>query len=142
MIGTWKGLYKYDDKNIPKITGFEFTYFTIQITEFDGRSFNGIVTDDAETGGMHGTGTIDGNVDLSNIYFEKRMEIRYTINTITKTRKISNAAHPIIVYKGELNVDQTAGRGTWKIRSKIRLLWGFIPVRLGGTGTWQMTKVN
>jgi hypothetical protein len=139
MIGSWKGIYRFDNENIQKIRGYDETEFEIIIEKFDGKSFTGKVFDDEKTGGMKGTGEIVGNVENNQIYFEKAMPLNCQINS--KGLEYSEKRHPTIYYYGKLSDNGEKFEGIWKFKKKLGFLFYIIPIIYRpGKGTWKMEQ--
>lgn len=139
MIGTWKGNYKYNNKVVQKIIGFDNTGFTIRIDKFDGENFEGIVNDDTETGGMKDSGKIIGTVKNNKIQFKKFMPKNRIIVSAIETRTVPEKKHPTLYYYGTFSKDKNQISGNWKFKRKFTLLFGFIPFLFSpGNGTWKM----
>jgi len=145
MQGTYKGFYKYDRKVHQEAIGFGKTYFTIIITETTENKFAGTVEDDVFTGGMHGTGTINGELNGSTISFTKQMPkamaIVFDSKGTGKRKEMSYRKHPTIFYTGT-QIKSGKYAGTWKIKPGISvgILWFFIGLK--ATGIWEMTKAD
>ncbi|MXN89655.1 hypothetical protein GR160_00300 [Flavobacterium sp. Sd200] len=139
MQGTWKGYYRYEKETIRDIVGFEQTNYTITITSFNGKNFEGIVNDDIETGGMEGTGKIIGTLIDNKITFEKFMpKASVIINTDGELKK-TNKKHKTLYYSGKISDTKKEIMGTWRFNLSLILLFGFIPIIYRpGKGTWSM----
>ena len=118
--GKYHGFYQYDDKKHEKLREFDKTYFTIEITNSNGKQFNGWVEDDILTGGMEGKGAISGEIKQNRIYFVKQMPYqglflkdtiaeKYQLE-IDKTRK-----HPPVYYEGNA-INTNNYKGKWNFR--------------------------
>ena len=141
MIGSWKGIYRYEDENIQKTLGFDETEFEIIIEQFDGKKFTGKVFDDENTGGMKGTGNIVGRVENNQIYFEKAMPLNCQLTS--NGLKYSEKRHPIIYYYGKLSNNGEKFEGIWKFKNKLRFLFYFIPIiYCPCKGIWKMEQKN
>ncbi len=139
---TWDGYYRHGNELIRKKTGFEQTNFSIVIDAFDGKNFTGTVTDDSITGGMPGTGKIEGEIQENSLDFVKLMPQQVTIDR-NGNRQITSQKHPPIYYSGTLSEDGYSITGKWKFTYKVAFLLGFIPFPYRpGKGTWQMRKKN
>jgi len=145
MHGTYKGFYKYDRKVHREAIGFGKTYFTIIITETSRNKFAGTVEDDVFTGGMHGLGTISGEINERTISFTKQMpkamSIVFDRSGTGKRKEMSHRKHSPIYYTGtEIKTGKYAG--TWKIKAGISagILWFIMGIKT--TGTWEMTKAD
>jgi hypothetical protein len=75
QIVNWTGYYSFLNPKINASRGFEQTYFNIEILTVDKNQFAGTVTDDLSTGGMKGTGEINGKFDGNRIEFTKGMPV-------------------------------------------------------------------
>ncbi|MBL7733147.1 MAG: hypothetical protein JNM88_18390 [Chitinophagaceae bacterium] len=138
MKGTWIGFYKYDRERAQKTIGFEKTFFTLIIHAFDGKKFEGSVTDDTESGGMEGEGKIAGQIINNTVTFQKHMP-RATFLFKDGSRKITNRKHPTIYYSGTLSQDGREISGSWKIKTQIAFLFGIIPFPYNPHGgCWSM----
>ena len=136
MQGTYKGIYKYDKH--PKIERINNgTIFTLMITEYNGISFKGTVTDDIQSGGTKGEGMIEGTIKNGRIEFVKQMPV---MNLMTKKgiRLEVPQKHKLVYYSGVLN--RETFEGGWKIKSGITFNKYFIAIGTGTTGTWKMIK--
>ncbi|RZJ98983.1 MAG: hypothetical protein EOO46_23105 [Flavobacterium sp.] len=139
MIGTWNGNYRYDNKVVLEIIGFDTTGFTIIIEKFDGENFEGIVNDDVQSGGMRETGEIIGKIKKDSIYFKKLMPKNRIILSPFETRTIPEKEHPTLYYSGIFTNDKASVSGSWKFKRKFTLYFGFIPALYRpGKGTWEM----
>ena len=138
MIGTWTGYYKYNKEAAQKAMGFDRTFFTIVIHSFDGKKFEGTVTDDTATGGMEGQGIISGEIDNRNVSFRKFMP-KQTYVLKDGSRKVFDSKHPAIYYSGTVSDNGNNMRGHWKIKAQVLLVFGFIPFPFKPQhGTWSM----
>ncbi|MCA0399084.1 MAG: hypothetical protein LCH51_16930 [Bacteroidetes bacterium] len=138
MKGTWIGSYKYDEGEAQKAIGFEKTYFTIIIHTFNGKEFEGSVTDDKESGGMEGEGKIVGEIKNNTVSFQKQMPIA-TFAFKNGSRKIMDRRHPALYYSGTISQDGKEMKGIWKFRTQIAFLFGIIPFPyIPHKGTWNM----
>ncbi len=143
MIGNWLGFYRYNNKHIQKIKGFDKTYFSLTINSFDGNNFKGTVTDDTSTGGMEGTGEVIGNIENEKIFFRKFMHKKTFIIDTKGTRKISDVPHPTLYYSGTFTPDKMEINGDWKFNYTIGFLFGFIPIPYRpAKGTWNIHLVK
>jgi hypothetical protein len=139
MIGTWNGYYKYKDKIAQKSVGVDLTYFKIIIRSFDGKDFNGTVTEDLSTGGMEGEGVIIGEVNNNRILFKKLMPKRGILNS-DGTKKMIDKPHPTIYYPGTISPDKKHIEGNWEFKWQIIYAFGFIPIPVKpSAGVWSMT---
>lgn len=140
MKGNWIGFYKYQDEKLQKAVGFEKTGFAIKIDFFEENKFSGTVTDDSETGGMRGTGTIKGEIKNSKITFVKQMPFGSTLDR-EGNREFTEKKHAKLYYIGTWNSDKSKIVGQWKFRYKIGFLFGFIPIPYRpGNGDWEMKR--
>jgi hypothetical protein len=141
MLGTWKGYYKYNNQAIQKSAGLDRTYFTIHIHSFDGKKFEGSVTDDADSGGMEGEGKIIGQIEDTTVSCRKYMP-KNTYIFKDGTKKVFDGKHPTIYYSGTISDNGNKMEGRWKIKRQFIFLFGFIPfpIKAGG-GTWSMQLV-
>lgn len=138
MKGTWIGFYKYDKESAQKTIGFEKTPFTMIIHTFDGKEFEGFVTDDIENGGMEGEGKIVGHILNNAVAFQKHMP-KATIAFRDGSRKIMNRKHPTIYYSGTISQDGKEMTGNWKFKTQIAFLFGIIPFPYNpNRGSWAM----
>lgn len=144
--GKYHGFYQLDDERYGKLRGFDKTYFTIEISDFDGLQFKGWVEDDISTGGMEGKGDISGEIIGSKIFFVKRMPYLGQLFE-DKTSggyglKIDKTAkHPPIYYNG-IETENNHYKGKYNFRYfgiNIRILIWLKRIKTGGT--WEMTKV-
>ena len=140
--GSWKGQYKYDDKSIQNVIGFEQTNFEIEIISTNDESFTGTVQDDLTTGGTRGVGEIIGKVNGMRVEFVKQMPIMSLIVNKRGTRKILNQKHRKIYYIGSLSDDGKRVSGRWKF--KFGFIWtGMLPrIGLPTKGTWTMSRAE
>jgi len=135
MQGTYKGTYTYHKH--PRLMGQE-TKFTIIITDCDGTSFTGTVTDDVENGGSRGEGTIKGSIKNDKIEFIKQMPIM-TLGTKDGKRIEVAKKHRPVDYSGTFIGDTF--EGDWKIKRGMIFNTFLIAFGIGTTGTWKMAKV-
>jgi hypothetical protein len=145
MQGIYKGFYKYDKAVNQEAIGFGKTYFTLIISGVKDNKFSGTVEDDVFTGGMHGIGTINGEVNGNNISFTKQMpksmSIVFDRSGTGKRKELSHRKHPTIFYTGH-EIKNGKFAGTWKIKPGISvgILWFIMGMKT--TGTWEMTKAD
>lgn len=136
MKGTWIGTYKYVGH-----PNFEFnereTLFTIIITEYDGVNFKGTITDNLESGGTKGEGTIIGRVRNGKIEFVKHMPIM-TLSTKDGNRIEIFKKHKPIYYSG--NLSNGSFEGKWKIKGGIVFNKTIVGIAVRTTGEWKMHK--
>ena len=132
MQGTYKGTYTYHKHH--RLMGQE-TKFTIIITDYDGTSFTGTVTDDVENGGTKGEGTIKGSIKNGKIEFIKQMPVM-TLGTQDGKRIEVPKKHRPVNYSGTLigNVFE----GDWKIKRGMIFNKFVIAFGIGTTGIWKM----
>lgn len=139
MTGTWVGYYKYNKEYMQKSMGADKTNFTIIIHSFDGKKFNGVVSDEITSGGMEGEGKIFGIIDSNRVRFQKLMP-KNTLIFKSGERITTDRKHPTLYYSGTISPNETHMEGTWKFKWKIDFLFGIIPIPYKpGTGTWSMT---
>lgn len=137
MKGNWIGSYKYDKEKAQKAIGFEKTSFIIVIHAFDGKEFEGSVTEDTESGGM-GEGKVVGEIKNHTVSFQKQMP-RATFAFKDGSRKIIERKHPAIYYSGTISQDGKEMKGNWKFKTQIAFLFGIIPFPYNPhKGTWSM----
>ena len=141
----YKGFFQYDHAAYGKLRGIDKTYFTIEVTDFDGHKFNGWVEDDMLTGGMEGRGTVSGAIYSNGILFVKNMPFMGLLvkdangnysTKVDKTRK-----HKPIYYDG-VEAGSDHYRGTWDFKYGILihiLLW-IKGIKTGGK--WEMSKIK
>jgi hypothetical protein len=141
----YKGFFQFHHAAYGKLRGFEKTYFTICVTDFDGHKFNGWIEDDMLTGGMEGRGTVSGAIYSDGILFVKNMPYMGLLvkdgngsysSKVDKTRK-----HMPIYYDG-VEAENEQYKGTWNFKYGILvhiILW-LKGIKTGGT--WEMSKEN
>jgi len=116
MIGQYEGFYKYDNERIQQSLSRDKTIFYLDISEFDGNEFYGMVRD--EPRGQPGKGTIYGELKGDKISFIKQMQIAASILPDGKN-KVYNTRHPKIYYEGILSEGKYIG--TWRINLDLSL---------------------
>ncbi|MDO3628706.1 hypothetical protein [Mucilaginibacter sp. BT774] len=136
--GTWKGLYKYNNKIHHELRR-EGTKFEISIIEINNDHFAGTVQDDLATGGTEGIGEITGHVTGNEVYFVKQMPIMTTLNPINGARKTFNKKHPNIYYTGTFSDDGKSISGQWRFKAGFTLVGLLLIIGLANKGTWTMT---
>lgn len=143
MKGTWQGFYKYNNKTVQQLMGFDKTNFTLIIKIVNGIAFEGTVIDDITTGGMEGEGKITGTLKGNKITFKKFMPRESVLLDVQGNRRQTEKPHNILYYKGILSRDGHEITGTWKFKNKLTFLFGIIPfVYCPGSGSWGMKFVN
>lgn len=140
MIGTWKGKYRYNLKQIPKLNDKEVG-FLLKITEFDGEKFIGTVQDDDQDLGTKGIGNIEGKINGNHIEFIKQMPIRSMMLKNGKKIEAENKKHHPIYYTGASNMKDSYS-GQWKIKAGISFTNMIFYISFGTKGTWEITKIE
>lgn len=142
MLGIWNGTYTYDMPEEYKDERTRTVEFKIVINSVSKNQFIGTVEDNLSTGGTPGIGTITGEFDDNEIFFEKNMPIFARIendgsHSIDKSKK-----HPSIIYEGEFSRSKKIINGTWRFKKKALIFWkGFLPLWISpGTGHFSMEK--
>lgn len=118
MIGKWEGFYQHTTKHAPDEHRNRKTLFTIEIVQCIGNKFTGKVTDDIKTGGMEGTGTIEGTFNSDGVKFTKKMP-QWTIGHIDGSIIKRNKPHPEIQYEGTFDNNRNKISGSWIIKPRI-----------------------
>ncbi len=137
MLGKWTGTYKYLSQRLPEKVRNNEVKFDIEIIEFDCIRFSGLVKDDIETGGMKGTGKIEGHVKNGIIKFVKAMPTQ-SVYLQDGSNIEEDKPHRNIYYSGKIS-DNTI-KGTWKFKwgiGKVKNRWVIFP---GTKGTFEMKK--
>jgi hypothetical protein len=137
--GSWKGLYKYNNKVHLELKGVEGTKFEIDITKIDNDHFTGTVQDDLATGGTEGVGEISGHVTSNQVYFVKQMPVLTTLNPRDGTRKTFNKKHRKIYYTGTFSDDGKTISGEWKFKAGFTLVGLLLIIGSANKGIWTMT---
>jgi hypothetical protein len=145
-LGRYKGFYQFNNLKLRKASGFDKTYFIIQVTDFDGHKFKGWVEDDTATGGMEGRGTVTGAIYSDGIMFVKEMPFmsiyyRDSANGGYQTKVYRNRKHMPIYYDG-VEAENDQYKGTWNF--KYGILTAILLFLLGTKpgGTWEMAPVK
>jgi hypothetical protein len=142
--GRYKGFFQYYYEQYRISSGFEKTYFIIEVTEFDGHKFSGWIEDDMATGGMEGRGEVSGAIYSNGILFVKQMPFMGLLvkdnvtgqyqSRIDRTRK-----HMPIYYDGvEGGEDNYSGTWNFKYSILIHIILWLKGIKTGGT--WEMHK--
>lgn len=137
MLGKWTGTYKYLSKRLPENLRNRETKFEIDIIEFDGNYFTGIVQDDLSTGGMRGTGKITGVVKNGRMKFIKEMPIQ-SVYLPDGTRIEQDKPHRKIYYTGKFRGDYI--KGIWKFKFGIGIIKNRLAIFPRSIGSWEMKK--
>jgi hypothetical protein len=136
--GKWIGYYKYDNRKMQSIVGYERTNFEIEIQSVDGNKFEGIVQDDEKTGGMKGIGVIKGKLIGDRIKFVKQMPIWFGIFPDRTQKYIPNKKHPKIYYTGIISDDKKLVAGEWKFKNLNSFILKIIGTKSLDGGTFEM----
>jgi hypothetical protein len=125
VSGTWRGTYSYEASE--QMVKREPVSFTLTLKQGWFGRFTGSVTDDT-SGGMAGTGVIEGYFSFPRIEFTKRMPVFYVAmpdgRHITLREYLNqqgyacerDVPHAPIFYEGEFSTPRRA-QGTWIIRA-------------------------
>ncbi len=136
MQGSWTGTYRYIKHPNPERIK-NGTKFKLEIFEYDGVNFKGIVIDDIESGGLSGEGTIEGMIKNGKIEFVKQMPVK-TLVTPKGIRIEVLKKHKPIYYTGIFKDD--AFQGEWKIKGGLMISKYFFGFGMGTKGTWEIKK--
>jgi len=137
--GTWKGLYKYNNKIHHELKGVEGTKFEIDIREITDDRFSGTVQDDLITGGTEGVGEITGHVTGNEVHFVKQMPVLTILKPRDGVRKTYNKKHRKIYYTGTFSDDGKTISGQWTFKAGFALAGLSLIFGLANKGTWTMT---
>lgn len=138
LTGIWKGYYQYENKRLPESYATRNTEFTIEITSFDGRNFEGKVYDDLESGGTRGIGIIEGKIKDNKIRFVKKMPVSTVVYPDGRVVE-EDKPHRNIYYEGSF--ENNVFKGIWRFKFGIEFRRGIL-VYPPSKGTWQMKKTD
>jgi hypothetical protein len=133
MKGIWHGKYSYNYNG-----NSTETIFVIDINEFDGYNFLGIVEDDEQSGGTPGKGQITDTFKNGIVSFKKQMPILSVILKNGKMKKFPKKHIPIF-YTGKLTNESDIS-GEWVMKSKLIINKFIIGLGIKTKGTWTMKK--
>ena len=138
MKGKWIGQYWFSG-NVPESLKNKETEFELIIDSYLNSKISGTISDNMETGGTAGTGTISGNVKHNKVKFIKRMPIKTSVFQ-DGTRIEENKPHRPIYYKGIIDIETNTVKGTWKFKLGIGFINGRLVIYSGTKGEWKMKK--
>lgn len=139
MKGSYKGKYWYKGEvNAPLAN--RITEFELSIESYSNSRITGSISDNLETGGTKGIGSLTGKVKGSKLRFVKRMPIRTAVDK-DGNRIEENKPHKPIYYEGEIDERSGLIKGSWKLKGRIGFIQGRIAIYKTTKGEWEMRKV-
>ncbi len=138
MKGKWIGKYWYSGK-VPDFLKNRKTEFEIVIEDFQNSKVLGKVSDNLETGGTSGVGSISGEIKGNNIKFTKIMPVKTTVFE-DGTKLEEEKPHRPIYYSGIIDTATNSIKGTWKFKKGIGFINGRLVIYPGTKGEWEMKR--
>ncbi|MGJ8661315.1 MAG: hypothetical protein ACSHXL_04705 [Bacteroidota bacterium] len=139
MKGKWQGTYWFS-KGIGNNTKPEPTEFEMNIIDFIDGKISGTISDNTDTGGTRGIGTIIGTFKENKFKFIKQMPVRTSIFP-DGTKIEENKKHRPIYYEGKFNKSDNSVRGTWKFKRGFGFIKRQFVIYPGTNGMWEMKRV-